>query len=235
MAATIPSALLVDGHANVAAALRGSLKLATKYQMENLRNTFIHKLQMEWPTTLAAWDALKKRDNLYFAGKIRDDHYSGVISIIGLANDCNVPSVLPTAFYWLSSLIKLHGYDHDRVLPLLAHEDIRRLVVGGQAFNTFLLRAHNEMGIDEWCCQDRESPCGACHLEIYLWWGGLLEEFAHHGPLESLKYAIEEVKPGSAIAFPFGNPCRKVLADRLHSLRMSIFSNLRLYFSLPIP
>ena len=54
MATTNPSALLVDGRTNIAAALRGSLKLATKYQMENLRNIFIQKLQMEWPTTLAA-------------------------------------------------------------------------------------------------------------------------------------------------------------------------------------
>lgn len=62
MATTISSALLVDGRANTTAALLGSLKLATKYQVENLRNIFIQKLQMEWPTTLAKWDALNKQD-----------------------------------------------------------------------------------------------------------------------------------------------------------------------------
>jgi hypothetical protein len=104
MATTIPSTLLVDRRANIAAAPRGSLKLATKYQMENLRNIFIQKLQMKWPTTLAAWDVLDKEHTVYFAGAIHDDYYSGITSIIGLANNCNVPSVLPIAFYWLFSL-----------------------------------------------------------------------------------------------------------------------------------
>ena len=106
MATTIPSTLLVDGRTNIAAALRGSLKLATKYQMENLRNIFIQKLQMKWPMTLAAWDVFDKERTVHFARAIRNDHYSGIASIINLANDCNVPSVLPIAFYWIFSLKK---------------------------------------------------------------------------------------------------------------------------------
>jgi hypothetical protein len=73
--------------------------LGMLYQMENLRNTFIQKLQMGWPTTLIEWDALGKDCTLYFAGVIGDDHYSGIVSIINLANDCDVSSVRPTAFY----------------------------------------------------------------------------------------------------------------------------------------
>jgi len=229
-----PCALLVDGRASIAAALRGSLKLATKYQVENLRNVFIQKLQMEWPTTLAEWDALKKEDKMYFAGEFRDDHYSGIISIINLANDCDVPSVLPTAFYWLFSLLRKHGYRHDKVLPLLSHQDIQRLVVGGLAIDKFLLRAYaGDMEIAGWRCQDRKSPCGACHLEVSLWWGELLNDFALQGPLESLKYAIEELKPETGVPFPIGNSCKKALADRLKHIRRKIFGNLRSHFSLP--
>jgi hypothetical protein len=43
----IPSALLVNRCPSIVATLWGLLKLATKYQMENLRNTFIQKLQIE--------------------------------------------------------------------------------------------------------------------------------------------------------------------------------------------
>jgi hypothetical protein len=233
MATTIPSALLVDGRANIAAALRGSLKLATKYQMENLRNIFIQKIQMEWPTTLAAWDALDKEHTRFFAGAIRDDHYSGVASIIGLANDCNVPSVLPIAFYWLFSLLKSYHYHHDRVLPLLAHEDIQKLVLGGEAINRVLLMpSSNGMGIGEWRCRDSQSPCESCHLQVSLWWTELLAGFAVQGPLELLKFMIEELNLGSGTPMPFGNTCRKVLAERLTRLRRTIFSNLQLYFSL---
>jgi hypothetical protein len=90
----------------------------------------------------------------------------------------------------------------------MAHKDLQRLVVGGQAINQLLLRAFShEMGIDQWRCQDSESPCESCHLEITLWWGDRLDELAQ-SPLEGLKYAIEEVTPGSAISFPIGNPCR---------------------------
>jgi hypothetical protein len=226
--------LLVDGRANIAAALRGLLKLASKYQMENLRNTFIQKLQMEWPTTLVAWDALNKENSIYFVGEIRDDHYSSIILIIGLANSCDVSSILPTAFYWLFSLFKRYGYRHDKILPLLAHEDIQRLVIGAEAINKFLLNAYSEMGIDGWLCQDSNSPCGACRVEITLWWAGLFGDLAVQGPLELLKFVIGEVKPGSGLSFPIGNQCQKALAERLDLLRRQIFGNLRLYFDLSV-
>lgn len=200
--------------------------------MENIRNAFIQELQTEWPTTLMEWDALDKDRTMYFGGQIRDDHYSGIVSIINLANDCNVPSVLPAAFYWLFSLITRYGYCPDRVLPLLAHNDIQRLVVGGRAINQLLLKTSSlEMGIMEWRCQDSESPCESCHLEVALWWVGLLDEL-RQCPLESLKFAIEEITPGSGTLFPIGNPCRKVLAERLDLLRKTLFGNLRIYFSL---
>ena len=234
MATTISSALLVDGRANTTAALRGSLKLATKYQVENLRNIFIQKLQMEWPTTLAKWDALNKQDTMYLAGNIRDDHYSGIVSIISLANDCDVPSVLPTAFYWLSSLLKVYGYLPNRVLPLLAHQDIQRLVVGGRAIDQYLLRAFvDDMSMADWHCQNRESPCGACHLNISIWWGELLSDLSRQGPLESLRFAIEELNnDGTENPYQIGKPCRKELADRLEHVRKRIFQNLPLWFSL---
>jgi hypothetical protein len=155
-------------------------------------------------------------------------------SLCSLTNNCDAPSALPTAFYWLFSLLKRHGYRHDRVLPLLAHQDIQRLVVGGLAIDKLLLRAFtDQMGLDEWSCQDRESPCGACHLDISLWWGDLLADFGVHGPLESLKFAIEELKEGDGNSFQFGNPCRNLLVTRLEHLRTTIFGNLQLCFSLP--
>lgn len=236
MAVTIPSALLSDGRASVAAAVGGSLKLATKYQVENVRNVFIQKFQMEWPTTLVEWDALNKGDKIYWAGKIWDDHYSDVISIINLANDCNVPSVRPAAFYWLFSLLKRSEYHYDKVLPLLSHQDIQRLLVGGLAIDKFLLNAHvDRMRIAEWHCQDDETPCGACHLDVSLWWGDQLSYLSIQGPLEALKHAIEELKPESepGISFLIGNSCKKELAHRLRNLRIEMFNSLGFYFSLP--
>jgi hypothetical protein len=198
--------------------------------MESLRTTFTQKLQAQWPATLEAWDALNKGGQMYHAGVIRDEHYTSAVSTIRLANDCNIPSILPTAFYWLSALLRVYGYRHDTVL---AREDVERLVVGGQALNQVVLGAYSEMNIDTWTCQDTVSPCRECHLMVSLWWGNLLTDLAVQGPLEGLKYVMNEIK-GSTTPILIGKKCRNVLIWRIEGLRRTIFDNLRMYFDLPL-
>jgi len=60
----------------------GSLKLATKYQRENLRNIFIQKLQIEMATDhLRPWDVLDKEHSV-LCWQFHDDYYSGIASTL---------------------------------------------------------------------------------------------------------------------------------------------------------
>ncbi|KAF8808346.1 hypothetical protein BYT27DRAFT_7097071 [Phlegmacium glaucopus] len=76
---------------NTPSSVKRVLTLANKYGMENLRDRIVMHVEADWPQSL--WH----REHL-------DDHLPEPASAIRLARECNIPNILPAAFYHLSRL-----------------------------------------------------------------------------------------------------------------------------------
>jgi hypothetical protein len=93
------------------------LHLINKYDMKYFRRRIVEHMELDWPQSLYQWDKLE--DEIYSIRTMwdvaqdsdsddrpmyADDHLPEPASAIRLARDCNIPSVLPAAFYHLSRL-----------------------------------------------------------------------------------------------------------------------------------
>ncbi|KAH7908971.1 hypothetical protein BJ138DRAFT_1011784 [Hygrophoropsis aurantiaca] len=93
------------------------LTMVNKYKLHDLRRSIALHLQGDWPQTLAEWDlaeaefssmdALSSQDGneaLRASYMHLDDWYPEPVSAIRIARECDLPSILPAAFYHLSRL-----------------------------------------------------------------------------------------------------------------------------------
>ncbi|KAK7036151.1 hypothetical protein R3P38DRAFT_616721 [Favolaschia claudopus] len=83
-------------------AVAAVLRLSTKYIVETLRQRCMHRLELDWPLTLAGWEHREQLATDAFG------HYTPRVScphpilVIDLALDLGLPSLLPSALYDLS-------------------------------------------------------------------------------------------------------------------------------------
>ncbi|KAF8815150.1 hypothetical protein BYT27DRAFT_7312406 [Phlegmacium glaucopus] len=92
--------------------LRSLLGLADKYAMHQIRQNLVGQIEESWPLTLRQWDHQESRINtmlLISRGDLDvasslDDWFPEPASAIQLARECNIPAILPAAFYHLSRL-----------------------------------------------------------------------------------------------------------------------------------
>lgn len=139
----------------------GPLVLATKYQMEALRSRIVTQLQHDWPSTLDGWDVSEDR---YQSIKVSHDLcpdkrpwlfdlMPDPASAIWLGTTCDVPQILPAAFYHLCRIKAKNDFDMLFAMPnfqdvpfvccelyarweLLSTRDLRVCLVAREFFNT---------------------------------------------------------------------------------------------------
>lgn len=89
------------------------LALANKYGIDHLRDRIIGHVEVDWPQSLWQWDMLEAEilameETWYMYDEYKngpiDDFLPEPASAIRLARECNIPSILPAAFYHLSRL-----------------------------------------------------------------------------------------------------------------------------------
>lgn len=91
------------------------LALAKKYGIEHLRQRIVAHFEADWPQSLWQWDRLEAEiramvetwhEEHWCAANLKyvDDHLPEPASAIRLARDCDIPNILPAAFYHLSRL-----------------------------------------------------------------------------------------------------------------------------------
>lgn len=89
------------------------LPLANKYCMDALRARIVQHIEQDWPQSLAQWDQLEGEIEVMIEGRridrqsscmLLDDCLPEPASAIRLGRECNIPSILPAAFYHLSRL-----------------------------------------------------------------------------------------------------------------------------------
>ncbi|KAG2030072.1 hypothetical protein BDR03DRAFT_879239 [Suillus americanus] len=96
---------------NTPSSVKQVLTLANKYEIDHLRDRIVRHVEADWPQSLWQWDMLEMEIlameetwyDEYENGHI-DDYLPEPASAIRLARECNIPSILPAAFYHLSRL-----------------------------------------------------------------------------------------------------------------------------------
>ncbi|KAH8083801.1 hypothetical protein BXZ70DRAFT_900556 [Cristinia sonorae] len=124
------------------------LRLATAYEVNNLRSEIIRRLSQGWPATLAQWEVREKsvvnKDGVY-APRPKLPH---PIVVIAIAREMNAPHLLPSAFYDLSRYLPsqvANGYNDPTTLTIhrLPDDDLFRVFRGKEQtarfFSTFIV------------------------------------------------------------------------------------------------
>ncbi|TFK50579.1 hypothetical protein OE88DRAFT_1631207 [Heliocybe sulcata] len=132
--------------------LSGALRISTKYEIPKLRDWAVSELLSRWPKEL---EELSTRGLPHAA------------EAINLARECDVPEILPAAFYALA-IQKWHCYaEGGRSHVILGSVDLRRVISGREGLQDYLL----QIVIDPLARSDNPPPpfCAACvpHLERY--------------------------------------------------------------------
>ncbi|THH30930.1 hypothetical protein EUX98_g3251 [Antrodiella citrinella] len=124
------------------------LKLATAYEVDNLREEIIHRLGQSWPTTLGQWEVREKsavNEEGVYAPRPKLPH---PILVISAAQDVGALDLLPSAFYDLSRYLPSQvstGYKDPITLTVhrLTPDDLFRVFRGKEQtarfFSTFIV------------------------------------------------------------------------------------------------
>ncbi|EIM82193.1 uncharacterized protein STEHIDRAFT_23738, partial [Stereum hirsutum FP-91666 SS1] len=104
-------------HPGTPNAVKGILKMANKYQVDKIRRIIIERLESDWPQSLADWRRLEAEievmgsdgwahveDPDTMVHLHLDRRLPEPASAIRLAQEYNIPSILPAAYYQLSRL-----------------------------------------------------------------------------------------------------------------------------------
>jgi len=134
--------------------ISSTLRIASKYEIAALRKWAVDRLHLRWPSDLERMDTT----SLPCAAEA-----------ITLANECEVPEILPAAFYALS--IPRWGYNAEggRSHLVLSSADMRRLVVGREKLHEFRC----EILLDPLVSRPSGPPfesCAQCQDALRRYW-----------------------------------------------------------------
>lgn len=204
----------------------GPLKLAKKYQVDSLYQRIVSHLQKDWPTTLSDLDNIGDGDRAaIFSNPMK------AAEAIDLARSCDVPSILPMAFYVLTP-----RHVTPEALSILSSTDLVALMQGKDAMRQWLTSsAPYFVRIDRW---DHDEP--ACNLASYQQWQLLLEDTWYMDPLDALHWRIENMGNRHSESEERSRPdldyhdlcnnCRDYYKKKLGLVRESLFDSLPQYF-----
>lgn len=163
--------------------------MANKYQVDSIRQQIVERLESDWPQSFVDWQRQQAEfqvqleyfthtndANFHYEKPSRlDNAFPEPASAIRLARECDIPSILPAAFYHLSRLTIDDDWDtarrkHDPTThpwvvyspathrtvrwPLLTAEDLRCMLAGKAAIRKRVLPT-TAIGF---CPQDYDDP-----------------------------------------------------------------------------
>ncbi|CAL1716941.1 unnamed protein product [Somion occarium] len=217
------------------------LRLGTKYNIVHLRDEVVARLKQCFPPSLEDFN------NCYAGPKAYDDDDSlacipeaiqlqktDVIGVINLARLCDLPFLLPPAFYICSALdlddIFEGVQDEDGRLMKLSPEDIYTCIRGRED----LIRANLEC-MEIFAFPENSFGCAApfiCNVReqafIHKWWteGGRIDTIVLVSP-----DWVE--RRGPLIDSPLCILCRSAVLKYMDAFRQLVWNSLGEYFSVP--
>ncbi|GJE88211.1 hypothetical protein PsYK624_042940 [Phanerochaete sordida] len=180
--------------------IAGSLRLAAKYEMDEILLQLAPLLERDWPIEYAEWERseaeLKRRDEeqknaaerdgLPFVQNVQQDP----AAVLQVAQQARIRSVLPAVFYELCRR-DIGGGTKERPLntALLSRDDFQRITIGRERLAAatqkhlverilhHLSRSHVPLLDGEQCTKagagDSERNRSACIQPLHEWWGEL--------------------------------------------------------------
>ncbi|TRM64839.1 hypothetical protein BD626DRAFT_490046 [Schizophyllum amplum] len=133
--------------------LKGALRISTKYAISNLRDSIVASLCAIWPETIFDMDL---------------NCLPNAAEAITLARECNVPQILPSAFYALSVQRWSSGIDNWTSHLAISASDLRRLIAGRESVQEFLANILVNPLYDPDVTTD--GTCAACQSSIASYW-----------------------------------------------------------------
>ncbi|EGN96520.1 hypothetical protein SERLA73DRAFT_184594 [Serpula lacrymans var. lacrymans S7.3] len=225
-----PSYLPYPLHAKSTPLLSGLLKLAMKYEVDFLRNRIVQNAIASWPRDLAAWDKIE--DNIDFqtkSGKHDIDVLPNPVYAIRIGRDCNIPEILPLAYYalsWqptpkLSDSVSRFGWDRQA----LSREELEIFNLGKEGILTFILE-HSAMDpTNLWMCGQRECS-GRLDAVLLLWREIITELMMRPYALLLLRQKASEIRNDKCEAFVSCVSCRSQISKKLREVRKRLFEEL---------
>ncbi|KAI0055909.1 hypothetical protein BV25DRAFT_1832822 [Artomyces pyxidatus] len=207
----------------------GILRLAVKYDAADIRDIIVKALKTEWPSSLSQWEFLRtqsegKSGYQWPEGYLLDQTslFPNPAKIIQLATDCNVPDLLPAAYYDLACVTEMEFDTEDcRSFDLspLSKEALEILIRGKISLRSSFYQYVVETGHACLCNRDCMKSFRIQHLA---------HAFGATDAVAYLSLAIERVH-ASEDASP---NCRKEMERRLREVKHHIWAGLPYYFRL---
>lgn len=159
--------------------VEGPLRLATKYEVDELRQRIIKHLENDWPNSLSGWDDLLYRHKERFG----DEYKLNASTIVELARTCDIPSVLPAAFYYLNLQMRKND------VPLNRDTMEFLLRVRLKMRNWISSTGTGQLRIQHWDCSQEH-----CRYQAALRWISVQQRIFHsEDPLKVLCEISEEL------------------------------------------
>ncbi|KAF7320932.1 hypothetical protein HMN09_00179900 [Mycena chlorophos] len=203
--------ILAQGQGVTFDTLASTLRISTKYDISDLRDWGVKQLKARWPV-----DAVNMRAHAL----------PNAAEAIALAQECQVPEILPSAFYALS-VQKFHGSGSGEPgLSKLAlpPADMRRLLAGREALQSVLVRILIDP-LTESSCYSNDS-CGQCASFRTEYWRKRLTPDPKSLWNTWLIHDLEEMQDDQAFMDTLCIDCRQAHVStvrwRLGQLRISL-------------
>ncbi|KAI0054914.1 hypothetical protein BV25DRAFT_1833474 [Artomyces pyxidatus] len=162
----------------------GILRLAAKFDAQDLRDLLVPLLKADWPSVLDEWEALQDAasEQPWNEGGALDctaAHPRSAVNTILLATECAVPDVLPAAFYELASAADFFPSDPFRAQVLsnaakLSARQLFAMVAGRASIRGFVATAvigHEiDAVISPACATRRRRLLTPCREYMAKWW-----------------------------------------------------------------
>ncbi|TDL17683.1 hypothetical protein BD410DRAFT_794158 [Rickenella mellea] len=223
-----PAELLLKRHdSETPTKCRGLLELSIKYQIDPIRECIVAQIEDDWPMTLAQWDSMNSYVDLLIDQRDGgEDHFLEPAAAIQVAKACNIPRILPAAYYHLSRFYPSEEHFEDRGIFRLAKWE---LLVADDLMRLMKARDHLE-GTMRWQPWRIPSPnCASSTIcskrATELWTEIRYQSQASRDPLDVLRDFLKENLNRS----PFNeicDECSDLIEVRSKKLRETIWNDL---------
>lgn len=201
-----------------------------KYQVDTIRQRIVSILEAEWPATLEGWDKIS--DEIRGIRRSPKSLFTRAVATIRLARECDIPSILPVAFYELFTRLTKQPSRYRVRLSTLSRDDLETITTGGHKINKFLMEASgsSHLDLDSWDCMELEGD--ECTTAVYQHWEIVLRDIACDGdPLTVLRENVKDLANDDDYnESAFGSDCRDMMGSRINNLRKDLFKNLSSFF-----
>lgn len=229
------------------------MQMATKYEVEGIRDRIIKHLEQDWPVNFGDWETVQSRIRQIEGDEDREDFIDLSVpepaSALWLARSYGIHSILPAIFYDLSR-IKVDADWSDRHdgmderdtswsertarWHLLTAEDFRDLCIGRERIGKYIansLETRDSKMVDRCLNTDTEKP--SCKRAYWQARSAILSDgMTQHDPLFALVDNHVEWENDEKGKGRFCTNCSATIEGKLEKCRTGLWDKLPDFFNI---